>query len=139
MESIPTKAHQACGPCKKHKRKCDKGLPACGLCARTERACEYDETPRPPPSAEEFAALQARMVELENCLSSTGGNSTSSATLTPSSSRPTTWTDETVTTTRFPSALFLDADSYEWSKMKIPSPTTTVPMVCLSFIVRTRA
>ncbi|KAE8367652.1 hypothetical protein BDV27DRAFT_123662 [Aspergillus caelatus] len=57
MERLPTKARQACGACKKHKRKCDKVLPVCGLCARTERACEYGESPKPSPSAEEFAAL----------------------------------------------------------------------------------
>lgn len=141
MERLPIKAHQACGPCKKHKRKCDKGLPACGLCARTERTCEYDGTPRPPPSAEEFAALQARMTELEDRLSNTCGSSAFVASPAPTSSSSTTWTDHMrSTTTRFPSALFLDADCYEWAKMKIPRSAATIPMVmvCLSVIKRLR-
>ncbi|KAK9319062.1 hypothetical protein V1517DRAFT_75621 [Lipomyces orientalis] len=75
MENLPAKAHQACGHCRKHKRKCDKALPSCGLCVRTERACDYDETPKPPPSAEDFADLQSRISELESRLSTTRSGS----------------------------------------------------------------
>lgn len=135
MEKDPLNAHQACSTCKKNKRKCDKRLPACGLCVRTGRACEYDETPRPPPSADEFAALQARITELETRLGSVCGSftSVSSATPTPTFRSPKTWTDPTLSSTRFPFAMFLDLDCYEWAGMKQPKPTATIPMVCNPF------
>lgn len=130
MEKDPLNAHQACSACKKNKRKCDKRLPVCGLCARTGRACEYDETPRPPPSADEFAALQARITELEARLNIACGGSVSVASPTPTFSSPKTWTDTTLSLTQFPFAMFLDLDCYAWARMKLPRPTATVPMVC---------
>ncbi|KAJ6100035.1 hypothetical protein N7467_001570 [Penicillium canescens] len=134
MEKDPLNAHQACSACKKNKRKCDKRLPACGLCARTGRACEYDETPRPPPSADEFAALQVRITELEARLNIACGDSASVASPTPTFSSPKTWTDTTPSLTQFPFAMFLDLDCYEWARMKLPRPTATVPMDVLTIL-----
>jgi hypothetical protein len=139
MEQDPFKAHQACSACKKHKRKCDKHLPVCSLCARTERACEYDKTPKPPPSADEFENLQARITELEARLSSARGSTASvvgPGPTPPSTASSPTWTDHTPSSTRFPYAMFLDLDCYEWSKMKLPRPTTTIPMVRIPFMER---
>ncbi|GJD02719.1 hypothetical protein ColKHC_11544 [Colletotrichum higginsianum] len=72
------KAPQACGSCKKMKRKCDKALPACGLCARMDRRCDYAEPPPPEPhlapTAHDFAALQLKLLDLESRLNQGGIN-----------------------------------------------------------------
>ncbi|KAK6214964.1 fungal specific transcription factor domain-containing protein [Colletotrichum tabaci] len=72
------KAPQACGSCKKMKRKCDKALPACGLCARMDRRCDYAEPPppepHPAPTAHDFAALQLKLLDLESRLNQGGIN-----------------------------------------------------------------
>ncbi|KAK1994956.1 hypothetical protein LX36DRAFT_702600, partial [Colletotrichum falcatum] len=72
------KAPQACASCKKMKRKCDKSRPACGLCTRMDRPCDYADPPPPPPppqqqqhpapTADDFAALQLKLLELESRL-----------------------------------------------------------------------
>ncbi|KZL70576.1 fungal specific transcription factor domain-containing protein [Colletotrichum incanum] len=75
------KASQACASCRKMKRKCDKSLPACGLCARMERRCDYAEPlPHPAPTADDFAALQLKLLDLESRLNQAGGTSSPSST-----------------------------------------------------------
>ncbi|KAH7635043.1 hypothetical protein B0T09DRAFT_327845 [Sordaria sp. MPI-SDFR-AT-0083] len=70
------KASQACISCRKQKRKCDKTVPTCGLCARMNRQCDYSDSPS-APTANDVAALQVRLAELENrlALASSGGGS----------------------------------------------------------------
>ncbi|GKT41743.1 sorbitol dehydrogenase [Colletotrichum spaethianum] len=75
------KAPQACASCRKMKRKCDKSRPACGLCVRMERRCDYAESsPHPAPTADDFAALQLKLLELESRLNQAGGTPSASAT-----------------------------------------------------------
>ncbi|KAH8805052.1 hypothetical protein F5884DRAFT_902138 [Xylogone sp. PMI_703] len=52
-------ATQACLPCKKQKRKCDKSLPKCSLCIRLCRDCNYG----PPLSEMDIVAL-SRSIQL---------------------------------------------------------------------------
>lgn len=128
MDIIRSKADQACGACRKQKRKCDKSLPECTLCVRTNRQCEYDRPQEAPPTAADFAALQARLTELEDYLThgqevsaSSAGSISSMGIVTPSS-RP---------GDSFPSALFLDIDCYMWAGMRIPRLPMGIPMVRL--------
>lgn len=65
--NIP-KASQACLSCRRQKRRCDKKLPACSLCDRMSRACDYSDA-SPAPTAEDFNALRAKLIELEGKLS----------------------------------------------------------------------
>ncbi|GKT64746.1 fungal specific transcription factor domain-containing protein [Colletotrichum tofieldiae] len=75
------KAPQACASCRKMKRKCDKSLPACGLCARMERRCDYAEPlAHPAPTADDFAALQLKLLDLESRLNQAGSTSSPSST-----------------------------------------------------------
>ncbi|GKT91908.1 fungal specific transcription factor domain-containing protein [Colletotrichum tofieldiae] len=63
------------------KRKCDKSLPACGLCARMERRCDYAEPlAHPAPTADDFAALQLKLLDLESRLNQAGSTSSPSST-----------------------------------------------------------
>ncbi|KAJ5177549.1 uncharacterized protein N7500_000248 [Penicillium coprophilum] len=132
MNDTSSKAHQTCGPCKKHKRKCDKNLPECSLCVRTGRTCDYDHSPKPPPTADEFVALQSRIAELEDRLSSTSRIS-SSASIT-SDSHNSTWPNQIQRDDRFPSALFLDADCYQWAGMRRSRPTINIPLEVLAIL-----
>ncbi|KAE8153586.1 hypothetical protein BDV25DRAFT_168610 [Aspergillus avenaceus] len=133
MASIPSKAHQACGPCKKHKRKCDKHLPACGLCLRTGRLCDYDESPKPPPTATEFAALQSKLTELESRMSGSLEGSLSAPSLGSDATRL-TWSPQAQSTDRFPSALFLDIDCYKWAGMRLPMPGANIPIEVVTIL-----
>ncbi|KAF3765266.1 putative fungal-specific transcription factor [Cryphonectria parasitica EP155] len=65
-------ANQACATCKRQKRKCDKRLPACSRCASLQRACDYSDgaVAAAAPSAEDFAALQMKLMEIEARLKS---------------------------------------------------------------------
>ncbi|CZR55060.1 related to Zn(II)Cys6 transcriptional activator [Phialocephala subalpina] len=66
------KAPQACMSCRKQKRKCSKTLPACALCDRMNRHCDYSDA-SPPPTSEDFNALQMKVMELESRLNGGGG------------------------------------------------------------------
>lgn len=75
-------ATQACATCRKQKRKCDKLLPACSRCASLQRLCDYavesvgaSGSVGSVPTAEDFAALQMKLVEIEARLNSSGGGS----------------------------------------------------------------
>ncbi|KXH28553.1 fungal specific transcription factor domain-containing protein [Colletotrichum nymphaeae SA-01] len=70
------KAPLACGSCKRQKRKCDKARPACGLCTRMERRCDYAEPAPAAPTADDFAALQLKLIELEGRLNTAGSGGT---------------------------------------------------------------
>ncbi|KAK1492274.1 fungal specific transcription factor domain-containing protein [Colletotrichum cuscutae] len=70
------KAPLACGSCKRQKRKCDKARPACGLCTRMERRCDYGEPAPAAPTADDFAALQLKLIELEGRLNTAGSGGT---------------------------------------------------------------
>lgn len=122
------RSQHACGPCKKNKRRCDKSLPSCYLCVRTSRPCDYDtDRARPPPTAAEFANLQARLTELEERLTSTYEDPSSTASV--SGASPVSDTLVSDHPTQFPSALFLDIDCYKWAKMRLPRRSIDIPMV----------
>ncbi|KAJ3455813.1 hypothetical protein MRS44_017295 [Fusarium solani] len=147
------RAPLACTACRKGKRKCDKTLPKCGLCSRTGRRCDYDVDAQPsPPSASDFAALVARLSELEDRLSRTVtcGNTTadsvptgsisgsrnhdtasSSSIASPSApAAPSAPTDANSTepANGFPSALFLDIDLFKNAGMRLPAPLIQIPL-----------
>ncbi|OQE44364.1 hypothetical protein PENCOP_c002G07116 [Penicillium coprophilum] len=132
MNDTSSKAHQTCGPCKKHKRKCDKNLPECSLCVRTGRTCDYDHSPKPPPTADEFVALQSRIAELEDRLSSVSQIAVSPSLA--SNSHNSTWTNQIQRDNRFPSALFLDVDCYQWAGMRRSRPTLNIPLEVLAIL-----
>jgi hypothetical protein len=68
QDSHEPKAAQACISCRKQKRKCSKQLPACALCQRMNRHCDYSDA-SPPPTSDQFYALQQKVMELESTLS----------------------------------------------------------------------
>ncbi|EXF76086.1 fungal specific transcription factor domain-containing protein [Colletotrichum fioriniae PJ7] len=80
------KAPLACGSCKRQKRKCDKARPACGLCTRMERRCDYADPAPAAPTADDFAALQLKLIELEGRLDTAGGSGGNGCTPASSSS-----------------------------------------------------
>ncbi|KAK3397818.1 hypothetical protein B0T20DRAFT_232564 [Sordaria brevicollis] len=95
LVSLPApKANQACISCRKQKRKCDKSVPTCGLCARMSRQCDYSDSPS-APTANDVAALQARLAELENRLKEVTSRSSSSPS--SSSNNNNIFTQETTT------------------------------------------
>jgi hypothetical protein len=131
LETLPSKADQACGACKKQKRRCDKSLPECSLCSRTGRPCTYGISPQQPPTAEEFSALQARLEGLEDRLSSSWRESSSNTSF--SGAGFVADSDRAIASSGSPtlitSALFLDIDSYKWFGMQLPKPSVGIPMV----------
>lgn len=131
MECFQHKSSQACVACKKQKRKCDKLLPKCSRCLGASRICNYDDTPKPPPTAADLEILQERLIELENRLS--GASEPRSLSATASVPSPSTLATESSVHSRgpnsFPSALFLDIDCYKWSQMQLPKPAASIPMV----------
>ncbi|KAH8682267.1 fungal-specific transcription factor domain-containing protein [Xylariales sp. PMI_506] len=124
-----TRAKQACYSCRKQKRKCDKALPSCGLCSRMARDCD----------SEALAALQVKLVELENRLNYNGGPDVSLSHLSPGSASATMSHSETGTQllsreplwqggpNTFPVASFLDSRMFRGSGLQIPKPTSDVP------------
>jgi hypothetical protein len=142
--SAEAKAAQACVPCRKQKRKCDKGLPACGLCSRMGRICDYTDVQQ-APTADDLIAMQMKIAELEQRLnqkapeiagsyaSPNGHTPSSSETLGPSASllramgeSPPPWIPAQNT---FPSAMFLDIDCFVYASISIPKPAAEIPMV----------
>ena len=145
------RAAQACVPCRKQKRKCDKGLPACGLCSRMGRICDYSEAQQ-APTAEDLMSMQMKIFELEQRLNqkeqqsersiaSPNGNSNSSGgTPGPSASllsvineRPPLWMPAQ---SKFPSAIFLDIDCFIYAGLHLPKPSVEIPMVSSPFWFR---
>lgn len=151
---MASRSEQACQACKKHKRRCDKGLPECSLCRRTGRTCEYGITENPYPTPSDWDSMQARISELESHLSNlsrvpdassfsspdTGPPSSSSVTLRTSvdahRAAPTSNVASTVDEDRgansgsgFPASMFLDIDCYIWSRARLPPPRGAIPAV----------
>lgn len=141
-------APQACGSCRKQKRRCDKQLPTCSLCLRIGRNCGYSaETQTNQPSPEEFAALKDQVASLEQLLRTTtqssgslqsgtngtpngsssnssnslNGNSPASLLLSPG--QPPPWTGPA----SFPSLFFLDSNAFEYERFQIQAPHVKVP------------
>ncbi|KAJ0331468.1 hypothetical protein COL922a_011885, partial [Colletotrichum nupharicola] len=151
-----SKAPQACGSCKRQKRKCDKALPACGLCTRMERRCDYVESAQAAPAADDFAALQQRLAELEGRINDNGGVSSGGAGGVASSSGPSPGSDPSVsgpsinndspaypaveplweqqTASQFPPDVFLDMATYEWLNQPVPKPFIEVPAEVLQHL-----
>ena len=138
-----SKADQSCLACKKLKRKCDKQLPACALCSRTRRSCEYPDDAALPvsaPTAANFAALQARLNDVESRLALSNKSSTSDPPSIPASryaaeSSSLSPLDHDVlaeTLPRdFPASLFLDIQCFKWFGVRLPKRSTSIPAVCL--------
>ncbi|KAI8265418.1 Transcription factor BOA15 [Colletotrichum sp. SAR11_239] len=151
-----SKAPQACGSCKRQKRKCDKALPACGLCTRMERRCDYVESAQAAPTADDFAALQQRLAELEGRINENGGGASGGAGGVASSSGPSPVSDpsasglsinndspaypaveplwEQQTASQFPPDVFLDMATYEWLNQPVPKPFIEVPAEVLQHL-----
>lgn len=144
---------QACLPCKKQKRRCDKALPSCSLCLRTYRDCVYGIESNSPPNAREWASMQARLEALESYCSTVGspvthGTSRSMLSQVADSPSPPTFTPSsrshasTVVSSAkskeyhntFPASMFLDIDHYMWSESKPPPPQGDIPPVRESHI-----
>lgn len=140
-------APQACGSCRKQKRRCDKQLPACGLCVRIGRVCDYQpDAGAGAPSAEDFATLRQQVADLHDLLrdrdlpaahplaslSNGHGNSNGSATvsLTDGStsgsslkSPGTIWPGPS----SFPPIFFLDSYAFQYERFQIQAPNVKVP------------
>ncbi|KAB5578635.1 hypothetical protein GE09DRAFT_1090501 [Coniochaeta sp. 2T2.1] len=157
------KAAQACVPCRKQKRKCDKGLPACGLCSRMGRPCDYSEVHQ-TPTAEDLSSMQMKILELEqrlnqkeqqqqqqhqsqngsSAVTSPNGHSTSSGgTPGPSASflnavseKPPLWMPAQ---SKFPSAMFLDIDCFIYASLPVPKPAAEIPMDVLEILSNANA
>ena len=141
-----SKAAQACLPCRKQKRKCDKDLPACGLCSRMGRLCDYTDVQQ-APTVEDLASMQQKIVELEQRLNEkdqqlrsghaslnentalSGGTATTPASLMNAvSEKPPLWTPAQ---SRSLSAMFLDIDCFVFARLPVPKPSADIPMVFL--------
>lgn len=99
--------------------------------------CDYAEGGSgAAPTSEDFAALQAKLIELEGRLSSRSEDQPSSTTLSDSDAylgrsdldsgdhaNIPTWTN------RFPSVLFLDTDVYKFASTIPPQPEVDIPLV----------
>lgn len=142
------KAAQACVPCRKQKRKCDKGLPACGLCSRMGRLCDYTDVQQ-APTAEDLMSMQMKIVELEqrlnqkeqqksstvasrngNAVATNGGPGPSASFMNAVNEKPPPWMPAQ---TKFPSAMFLDIDCFIYAGLSVPKPSAEIPMVSVSF------
>lgn len=125
-----SRAEQACGACKKLKRKCDKSLPQCALCLRTGRKCDYAIL-SPAPTAGDLAAVQERLAGLEQKISTTPllsvqSDSTSSSAV---AVRNDAARSGCQSPRKLPVAFFLDIDCYTWSRMRAPLPVAEIPEV----------
>jgi len=116
-----SRASQACSTCRKQKRKCDKILPACGLCSRMGRICDYSDS-QPAPTADDLAALQVKLMELEDRLNSQNSPPPAGKL----NGRDPLWLSGS---SKFPSELFLDSDVFMTSEIRIPRPPLDVPVV----------
>jgi hypothetical protein len=132
-DSAQAASRQACSSCKKQKRKCDKELPICGFCSHTKRKCDYEDTSEKPPSASDFAALQARLEKLEQRLLSPDVPPPTISDRANSSSDPLHGSVNVVTTKDLSllslHALFLDIDLHTWSGLQMPRPQLQLPVV----------
>lgn len=136
LDTPTSRAAQACLTCRKQKRKCDKLLPSCSRCASLQRICDYsDSGSGVVPTAEDFAALQSKLNDLEGRLNSRAADESSTNFNTSdthidsleldSGNHVTTpnWTN------KFPSVLFLDMDVYKYANTIPPKPEVDIPLV----------
>src|SRR5271170_3264376 len=99
------RAPQACGSCRKQKRKCNKTLPSCSLCSRLGRECDYAESNSTSPSSDDFAALQQKVDDLEARLDEKNRRDSVGESLMKSSIFQ-------VSSHAFPTMFFLDSEIY---------------------------
>ncbi|KAM0335376.1 hypothetical protein ACHAQA_000421 [Verticillium albo-atrum] len=125
------RAPQACGTCKRQKRKCDKVLPSCGLCVRMRRHCDYTDAV-PAPTPEDFAALQMKLVQLEARLNTNSSSSAASLggspppSLAPAFVQPDfSW--QPPVPVQFPSSVFLDLSTWKRLRRAVPKPVVEIP------------
>ena len=146
-EGLTQQADQACGACKKHKRRCDKAIPECSLCHRAGRTCIYPEAPESMPTAAMFAALRERLQELEERVDKPPITYYDHG-FSPAVSRP-SLLDRDIAShnsnlgtpsmlggqeeSEFPAALFLDIDCFTWAGLKLPDPPVPIPVVSTIF------
>lgn len=158
MANSHTKAAQTCHSCRKQvsplglharalmdtnsasqKRKCDKVLPSCSLCLRMSRICDYSDTAA-APTAEDLAALQHKLVELETRLTyaprtpdlTFGGLASSNASGSHCGHTPQSLPQETLwlnAPTGFPAVFFLDSRMHQKSSSGLPNPIAEIPSV----------
>lgn len=149
MADIPgttvSRAAQACATCRKQKRKCDKLLPACSRCASLQRTCDYAEAGAPAvPTAEDFAALQTKLVEIEARINNSStmqsitpapsnGNAETSEHFPENNANGNSWTSNygalPAVRNNFPGGLFLDIDMYKFTGTIPPKPVVDIPVV----------
>ncbi|KAH8886426.1 hypothetical protein GQ53DRAFT_694802 [Thozetella sp. PMI_491] len=100
----PRRASQACGACRRLKRRCTKELPACSLCTRLGKACQYTLSPaQSDPDELDREALIAMIRQLkERIPESQRGTSVDTPTV-PAVIPP-------ASVSRFPSAFFIDPE-----------------------------
>jgi hypothetical protein len=129
-------AQQACGSCRRQKRKCDKVLPICGFCSHTKRVCDYEDLPKSSPSAADFAALQSRLLDLERRLGALTAGPTSLVGAPHETSYETkTATDQEDSLFTLPT-LFLDLDCFKWMGLQLAKPQVPLPMVSEALMAR---
>lgn len=125
------KAAQACVPCRRQKRKCDKDLPKCGLCSRMGRLCDYTDVQQ-APTVDDLMSVQIKLVELERRLNQKEQHNGSSVALPPAldavSEKPPLWMPAQ---SRFPSAMFLDMECFSCAGLSVPKPAVEIPKVLL--------
>lgn len=148
------RAAQACVPCRKQKRRCDKALPACGLCSRMGRLCDYTDVQQ-APTAGDLVSMQMKIVELEqrlnqkeqqsrSAVASPNGNASSAGGapgpsalfLNAVNEKPPLWMPAQ---SRFPSAMFLDIDCFIYASLPVPKPSAEIPMDVLEILSNANA
>ncbi|EFQ25333.1 fungal specific transcription factor domain-containing protein [Colletotrichum graminicola M1.001] len=154
--SPDAKAPQACASCRKMKRKCDKSLPACGLCTRMDRRCDYADPPPPPPpphqqqqypgpTADDFAALQLKLLELESRLDHQAGPAAAVASALFSDADAATAFGAVVgsglgpdhpgsTSAQYPPDVFLDIWAFKALNQSLPRPSVDIPAEVLELL-----
>ncbi|KAM0719810.1 hypothetical protein Q7P37_003945 [Cladosporium fusiforme] len=142
----PSTAPQACIPCRRHKRKCNKVLPACELCVRLGRECDYNS---PSQSAEnstgsvdvaEFERLVRKVQGLEARVSGVASNgvvgddSNMSGNVHGDGHRPMDVQSIPNISPQpypgpegFPSLFFLDSQMFEYERLTVQTPSIRVP------------
>ncbi|KAM9883056.1 fungal specific transcription factor domain-containing protein [Verticillium dahliae] len=130
-EQSSTRAPQACGTCKRQKRKCDKALPSCGLCVRMRRHCDYTDAV-PAPTPEDFAALQLKLQELETRLNTNSSGSVASLGGSPPPNAVPNYVQADFSwqppiSVQFPASLFLDLSTWKRMRRVVPKPVVEIP------------
>ncbi|GJC83802.1 depudecin biosynthesis cluster-specific transcription activator DEP6 [Colletotrichum liriopes] len=147
------RADRTCKACKGKKRRCDKELPQCGLCRRVGRLCEYDDAADSTPAVEDFAAMQTKIHDLEERLSSHQSvfrNQTSysspsvssqnyshvdpAASLTCAPPIVDRTSVESDISSNFPASAFLDLDLFRWAGHRVLKPNVGIPMDVLELL-----